>query len=256
MDRHEKANASQERQANAPMGAGPGRAEIDLARLARMGMVAPGQARGGPADDFRIIKQPLLRHASAGDQLRPNLVLVTSAVAGEGKTFCAVNLALSLAMEQDHTVLLVDAHAARPEVPAVLGLDLGPGLFELLAGAALAPADCIVPTSVPGLALLAAGRGGERACELLASQAMTGLLAELAAHDPGRIVVLDAPPVLPTSEAAILAGQVGQVVLVVASGSTSERQVSAALRRLGHCARILLVCNKARAYAGSAGALH
>ncbi len=228
--------------------------DIDLDRLHRMGMVTPRHARSGPAEDFRIIKQPLLRHvaaAAAEGHASANLLIVTSAIPGEGKTFCAVNLAMSLAMEQDHTVLLVDAHVARPSVLPVLGLAPAPGLLDLLLSDTLAPEDVILRTNIPTLSLLSAGRSSEQATELLASQAMAALLADIASRDRQRIVIFDAPPVLPGSQACVLAGQMGHVVMVVAADSTSQRQVGAALRRLGNSIRIELICNKARALSGS-----
>ncbi|HEY0063612.1 MAG TPA: XrtA-associated tyrosine autokinase [Telluria sp.] len=229
------------------------RATINLARLAQMGILTRDGARSSGGEAFRLIKRTVLGRAHApasGSEQPANLVLVSSAVPGEGKTFCSVNLAMSIAMELDHTVLLVDADVARPAIPALLGLGRAPGLMDLLLDPALTLNELILPTNIEGLSLLPAGRRHHNAAELLASAAMHGVLAELASRYADRIVVFDSPPILLTSEAGVLAGQMGQVLLVVESEITTRRAVDEALRRLGHCARVDLICNKARAFAG------
>jgi protein-tyrosine kinase len=238
----------------APADADPARfVDINLARLHQMGIVTHDGGRTPAAEDFRIIKRPLLRSAVAAVKAgsrNGNLIVVTSALPNEGKTFCALNLAMSIAMEQDHTVLLVDADVARPSVLKVLGLAAAPGLMDVLLSERRALADVILKTNIPGLALLPAGRANKHATELLASQAMSLLLDEIAGRYPDRIVVFDSPPLLLTSEAGVLAGQMGQVVLVVESETTTQRAVKEALRRLEHCAHISLICNKTRAFPG------
>ena len=228
--------------------------DINLARLHQMGMVTHDGGRTNAAEDFRIIKRPLLRNAlgAVGHGIRNgNLVVVTSALPGEGKTYCAINLAMSIAMEKDHTVLLVDADVARPSVLKVLGLPPAPGLMDVLLSDSTGIADVILRTNIPNLCLLPAGRNNKHATELLASQSMSTLLAEIASRYPERIVIFDSPPLLLTSEAHVLAAQMGQVVLVVEAETTTQRDVREALRRLEHCARVDLICNKARAFPGA-----
>lgn len=232
----------------------PAQLHIDLERLHAHGMVTQDGARTETAEDFRILKRPVLRAAFGPDRLahpHPNLVLVTSALAGEGKTFCALNLALSIAMERDHTVLLVDADVARPALPRVLGVPAGPGLMDLLLSDERRLADLIRRTNVPSLSLLPAGRSDKHATELLASQAMSGVLDDIASRYPDRIVLFDAPPLLLTSEAHVLAARAGQVLLVIESEVTPQRAVREALRRLEHCPHIRLICNKTRPLPGS-----
>ena len=228
--------------------------DINLARLHQMGMVTQDGGRTSAAEDFRIIKRPLLRNAHdavAQGRKNGNLIVVTSALPGEGKTYCALNLAMSIAMEKDHTVLLVDADVARPSVLRVLGLQAAPGLMDILLDDAMGLPDVIMRTNIASLSLLPAGRNNKHATELLASQAMSALLTDIATRYPERIVIFDSPPLLLTSEASVLAAQMGQVVLVVESETTTQREVREALRRLEHCPRVDLVCNKAHAFAGS-----
>ena len=244
-------------------GTGPGAAgqaearapiTINLARLQQMGMVTPDGGRSSAAEDFRIIKRPLLRSALAATSagaVNGKLIVVTSALPGEGKTWCAVNLALSMAMEKDHRVLLVDADVARPSVLKLLGLAPAPGLMEHLLSERHSLADLILRTNIANLSLLPAGRPDPHATELLASQAMRALLADIASRYADRIVIFDSPPLLLTSEASVLASQMGQVVMVVESEATTQRDVKEALRRLETCARVELICNKTRAFPGA-----
>ena len=227
--------------------------DINLLRLHQMGMVTHDGGRTPAAEDFRIIKRPLLRAAAAAISAgapNGNLIVVTSALPGEGKTYCAINLAMSIAMEKDHTVLLVDADVARPSVLKVLGLQPAAGLMDLLLSDDMDASAVILRTNVPGLSLLPAGRNNKHATELLASQAMSLLLADIGSRYSDRIVIFDSPPLLLTTEANVLAAQMGQVVMVIEAESTTQRDVREALRRLEGCKRVDLICNKARRFPG------
>jgi protein-tyrosine kinase len=225
--------------------------DINLARLHDMGMVTHDGGRTTAAEDFRIIKRPLLRGGFGPAAVKNgNLVVVTSALPGEGKTFCAINLAMSIAMEKDHTVLLVDADVARPSVLKVLGLGATPGLMDVLLSEHTSLPDVILRTNIPNLALLPAGRANKHATELLASQAMSALLADIGQRYPDRIIIFDSPPLLLTTEANVLAAQMGQVVMVIESETTTQAAVREALRRIDNCPHINLICNKARSFPG------
>ncbi len=137
--------------------------------------------------------------------------MVTSALPGEGKTFTAVNLAISMAMEFDNTVLLVDGDVAHPSLPDVLGLPTSPGLLDLLIRDDLDVADALVQTNIEKLTMLPAGSRHRRATELLASEKMAILLRELASRYPDRIIIFDSPPLLATTEARVLATHMGQI---------------------------------------------
>ena len=227
---------------------------LNLARLAQQGMLTQEGGRSSVAEDFRIIKRPLLRQAraSGAEAIRHgNLIVVTSAMPGEGKTYCAVNLAMSIAMEMDITVLLVDADVARPSVLKVLGLPPEPGLMDILLDPQLAMADVILKTNVANLSILPAGRSNKHATELLASRAMSRLLAEIASRYSDRIVVFDSPPLLITSEAHALVGQMGQVVMVVEAETTTQHAVKEALREIEACEHIHLIYNKTKSFPGN-----
>jgi protein-tyrosine kinase len=226
------------------------RVDIDLARLQALGMVTAEGGRTGAAQDFRIIKRPVLRAARASGSAKANLIVVTSALPGEGKTYCAINLAMSIAMEKDHTVLLVDADVARPSVLKALGLGAAPGLMDILLSEKLELGEVILKTNIPSLSLLPAGRNNKHATELLASQTMSALLADIGSRYPDRIVVFDSPPLLLTTEASVLAAQMGQVIMVIEAESTSQGVVREALRRLENCPHISIICNKARSFPG------
>jgi protein-tyrosine kinase len=228
--------------------------EINLTRLHQAGMVTPDQGRTLIAQEFRGIKRPLIKNAfngAANASRHGNLIMVTSARPGEGKTFCSVNLAMSIAMERDHTVLLIDADMARPAVPRTLGLKLTSqiGLMDILLDDNLDLTDGLLKTNVDSLSILPAGNSHKHATELLASQAMSNLLDEIATRYPDRIVIFDSPPLLLTNEARVLASQMGQIVLVVAAEATTQNAVKDALRQIETNSNINLVYNKARAFA-------
>ena len=232
----------------------PRHVEINLARLHQMGMVTQDGGRTAVAEDFRIIKRPLLRSARGEGDTPPlrhgNLIVVTSAMAGEGKTYCAVNLAMSIAMEMDITVLLVDADVARPSLLKVLGLPPEPGLMDMLLGDKTGLSDLILKTNVPTLSILPSGRSHKHATELLASRNMSRLLTEIAERYADRIVIFDSPPLLLTTEASVLAAQMGQILMVVEAETTTQHAVKEALRHIEHCPHVSLIYNKSKAFPG------
>jgi exopolysaccharide/PEP-CTERM locus tyrosine autokinase len=223
-----------------------GSVRINRDRLAEQGMLVPGAPVSGLAEEFRLVKRQLLNTARSladayGDAAR--LVLVTSANPNEGKTFCAINLALSLAAERDTDVLLVDADFAKPDVMKRLDLADRPGLLDALANPAARIEDYVVPTDVPQLSLLPAGNKTHQDTELLASDRTAELLEALMAANPRRIIVFDSPPVLAASPAATLAHQVGQVMMIVRADRTSDGDLREAVGLLDGCEQIQLVLN-------------
>ena len=222
---------------------------IDLAMLAAKGMVTPEQPRSAIAEEFRVIKRPLLRNATDAGPARidnANLIMVTSAMPGEGKTFSAINLAISMAMELDYTVLLVDADVSRPSVFRQLGLPPERGLMDVLAGEVTDLSDVLLRTNIEKLSILPAGMPHQRATELLASENMNRLLKQIASRYSDRIVVFDSPPLLVTTESRVLATHMGQVVVVVESERTTHSSVKQALATIESCPIKLMMLNKSR----------
>ncbi len=223
--------------------------ELDLAKLRDTGMVTAAGGRTSLVEDFRIIKRPLLKRAfeegtSGGNP--GNLIMLTSSLPGEGKTYCAINLAMSIAMELDHTVLLVDADVARPSVLRTLGLPAQRGLMDLLTDDKLDVSDVLLRTNVDTLSILAAGTSTPRATELLASSTMANLVTEIASRYPDRIVIFDSPPLLLTSEARALASHMGQIVVVVEAQTTTQHALKEALQQLEGYDNVNLIYNKTR----------
>jgi len=236
-------------------GKGPRTLELDLVRMQEIGLVTAAGGRTMLVEDFRIIKRPLIKRAIAPrvDGVNPgNLIMVTSSLPGEGKTYCSINLAMSIAMELDHTVLLIDADVARPSVLRTLGVPPQRGLMDVLLDDKVDMADVMFRTNVPTLTILPAGTANPRATELLASQAMTALVLQIANRYPDRIVIFDSPPLLLTSEAAVLASHMGQIVVVVEAEQTTQHAVQASLAQLEGMANINLIYNKARNFPGTA----
>jgi protein-tyrosine kinase len=230
------------------------RVELDLKRMQEIGLVTAAGGRTMLVEDFRIIKRPLIRRAFTprGPEENPgNLIMVTSSLPGEGKTFCSINLAMSIAMELDHTVLLVDADVARPSVLRTLGLSAQKGLMDLLLDDKADMADVMLRTNVDTLTILPAGTSSPRATELLASQTMTNFVHEIASRYPDRIVIFDSPPLLLTSEAHVLASHMGQIVVVVEAERTTQHAVKESLRQLEGLPNVNLIYNKTREFPGT-----
>lgn len=227
---------------------------LDMLQLAAAGIVTPDAPRTNIADQYRVIKRPLI-HNAVGKGAVPlnhgNLIMVTSAISGEGKSFTAVNLAMSIAAELDHTVMLVDADVARPSILRMLGLPPGPGLLDVLEGQA-EMSRVMLRTNIDKLTLLPSGTPHPRATELLASDAMRQLLDDIATRYRDRIVIFDSPPLLLTTESRVLATHMGQIVVVVHAGQTLQADVQHALSTIEACPVKLMLLNKARGNADGA----
>jgi receptor protein-tyrosine kinase len=227
--------------------------ELNFSRLRDKGFVVPGD-RSTTAEEIRLIKRPLLRQAF-GDGRRANgnshLIMVTSARPSEGKTFMAVNLALSMALEKDITVLLIDADVAQPAIPGVLGFESDRGLLDLLVDPTLDMSDVMIRTNLDNLSILPAGRDTPSANELLASAKMEALVKDIAERYPDRVIIFDTPPVLVRTETSVLASHVGQVAFVIEAEQTNETAVKESLELLSGCSNIGLILNKLRSSYGT-----
>jgi exopolysaccharide/PEP-CTERM locus tyrosine autokinase len=233
-----------------------GRVDIDLSALSAQGYLVPGAERSRLLDEFRAVKRPLLANAVGSKGRDPvergNLIMITSSLPGEGKTFTSVNLAISMALELNQSVLLVDADPTRMALAERLGIARGhKGLIDLLLDSGLDLSDVELATNVDNLSYLPAGSQHQLATELFGSQAMASLLVRLAAHAQQRIVVFDAPPLLHAAEARALAPQMGQVVLVVQASGIPRGSVQHALHLLEECPLVLTLLNQARGVVAS-----
>jgi exopolysaccharide/PEP-CTERM locus tyrosine autokinase len=221
---------------------------VDREKMRQAGFLVPEGAPGPLAEELRLVKRHLLRAVAAHKNMpeaKRRSVLVASAQPDEGKTFCALNLALSLAGEQDVEVLLVDGDFPKPEILATLGIEAGPGLVDALADPAADVESFVVATDIEGLSVLPSGRQANNVPELLASERTREVLDALAAADPRRIILFDSPPALMASSAGVLAGHVGQVLVVVRADQTVEADLKETIGLLSASNDIALVLNGA-----------
>lgn len=223
---------------------------IDRLRLRELCLIEPDGPVTSLLEEFRIVKRQLLLTAAESRKGRGaphgERILICSAHPGEGKTFTAVNLALSIAAEKDNEVLLVDADFAKPSVLSTLGLPGGAGLMDALVDPAIAVEDCILATDIPGLFVLPAGNPSGHDTEYLASARTRRVLDRLTAQAPSRIVIFDSPPALAASPASELAMHVGQALMVVRADRTGEAALRDAVNILAGCEDIKLLLNGTR----------
>ena len=221
---------------------------IDWHKLAKEGYLSQELDLPVLVDEYRTIKRPILYNAfgrGAEGIERANLILVTSSLPGEGKTFNAVNLALSIANERDKKVLLIDADVAKPSIAKRFGIPESPGLIEYLENDELDFSDVSLKTDLPGLQIIPAGKRHAFSTELLSSNKMVGLIDELSQRYADRIVIFDSPPLLAATQAEVLASLVGQVIFVIAAETTKQSAVQSAVKKLDGSDVVLAVLNKA-----------
>jgi len=222
---------------------------IDRDKLRSAALLPPEEQEHELADEYRAIKRPLIRYAFDPTQepgRARQLIMTASALPGDGKTFTCINLALSLSLERDHSVLLVDADIPKPHVSRVFGVDQEPGLLDVLMDPSRSVESVILPTDMPRLSILPVGQKSDTATEWLASARMKEVVMRLAALYPRGLVLFDSPPVLLTSESRVLATLVGQVVLVVKAGETPQQAVKDTVELLKDHGRVALVLNQAQ----------
>ena len=229
--------------------------EINREALRRAGFFAPEDEERILVDEYRQIKRPLIAHAfgKRADKIQDgHLILVTSAIAGEGKTFTCINLALSLAREQDRSVLLIDADLVKSHITRLFGAEDRLGLLDLLEkDSGFDLDDVILSTDIEGLSVMTSGAMRTHSSELLASERMESVIRALNSQAENRIVLFDSSPLLMTSEAKILTSLVGQVVLVVAAEQTPQQAVFDAIATIDEGKAVNLVLNQARHASGN-----
>ena len=220
---------------------------LDEEQLIRRGLLAPLDQAIPIADEFRRIKRPLIDNVIKNPfdtEEHMNLIVVASALPGAGKTFCSVNLAASISLERELTVLLVDADVAKPHISTSFGLRDAPGLIDILEDETRSIEEVLVRTDLNDVQVLPAGPKHSQSTELLASDRMAEIMDELSTRYPDRIIIMDSPPLLITSEAPAVASQAGQIALVVESGKTSSEEIQEALELLDADKAINVILNK------------
>ena len=225
--------------------------KINLQRLSGNGHISLSGERRQINEEYREIKRKLLANAFgplAKTLHNPNIIMVTSSRPSEGKTFTATNLALSIAAEQDKTVLLVDADVLKPNVLNTLGLERRKGLMEYLIGEVDDISEVLYSTNIDKLKIIPAGRSHHLSTEMLASHKMHETVDEFANRYPDRIVIFDTPPLIGINESAILANFAGQAVVVVEEGKAKLNDVKMSVERLNPDMAIGFVVNKSVHY--------
>jgi len=221
------------------------RREVVRSLLREQGLIDPDGGSSTLLEEFRIVKRQVLSAAKADGTPQSRRVLVGSPHANEGKTFCALNLAIALAGERDMEVLLVDADFGKPSIMGKLGLEAGKGFMDVLADPASHVEDYIVGTDIPGLWVLPAGQRTGRDSEYLASERTWTVLNRLTRGAPNRILVFDSPPTLAATPAAELAKHVGQALLVARADMSGRAALEDAIDLLSACPDIKLLLNDA-----------
>ena len=225
------------------------RITLDYQALAKLGYVVPDNDNKQIAEEYRVIKRPIVMNAfgkGAAPIPHGNLVSIASSLPSEGKTFTALNLGLSISSEMDSTVLLIDGDVIKSSLTKLIGAESRRGLIDLLEDSNCKVSDVILDTQNPKLKIIPAGTNSAHSTELLASKAMERLLTEFADRYKDRIILFDSPPMLATSEAAVLNHLMGQVVMVVEAGNTPVDAIKDSLSKLDQDKAIGLVLNKSR----------
>jgi protein-tyrosine kinase len=225
-------------------------AKIDRDLLRAGNFIDPEGPVTGLSEEFRIVKRQLLLAARGGKGYEPlehgERILVCSAHPNEGKTYCSINLALSMASEKDNHVLLVDADFAKPSILKTFGIEHSPGLMDALADRDCDVESLIIETDIPGLTILPAGAQTNQDTEYLAASRTAEIIETLTSNDPTRIIIFDSPPALAASPASVLALHVGQTVMVVNADNTTDSALRDALSLLNGCDNIQLLLNRAK----------
>jgi protein-tyrosine kinase len=233
-----------------PAGPSSRRIAIDFNLLRAQGELPEAGLERRFADYYREIKRPLVQAMLAGDaRADARLVLITSALPAEGKTFTALNLALSVARERDVSVLLVDADVPKGHLSRTFGLQDAPGLLDAVADESIDIDSLVIPTDIKGLEILPAGKPIEGAAELLASARMNQIALRLTRY-PRRLVLFDSPPLLASSEARALKQIPGQVLIVTRAGRTPRQALLDAIALIDKTKLHGLVLNDAHASSG------
>lgn len=222
------------------------RVQIEPMVLRDAGLIVPEEPVTGLLEEFRIIKRELLADARANGEDAARRILVCSPHQGEGKTYCAMNLAIALAAESDIEVVLVDADVLNPSIAKRFEIETEAGFMDVLADKSLKPENLVSPTDINGLFVLPAGTSSARDAEFLTSKRTEEVLDRLTRGAPNRYLIFDTPPALAASPAAELAAYVGQALLVARADETGKAALEDARQLLSACPDIKLLLNAAQ----------
>jgi protein-tyrosine kinase len=220
--------------------------EVKQKTLCDAGFITPGNYNSILSNSFRALKRPVLNNVMGKGATvldNANLIMLTSSFEGEGKTFSAINMALSIAMEKDKRVLLIDADVNKPSHHKYFGLEMDHGLTDLLLEQVDDVSKVIYKTNIPSLSLMFAGNRTPHATELFASNAMQNFVNDLSSRYEDRIIIFDSAPLLLPTEASVLASHMGQIILVVEAEQTRHESVMKSLEMLSNRI-VLLLLNK------------
>lgn len=225
------------------------RINLPVAALREAGLLPPEDSEQGVTNQIRRVKRPLVAAASHADARLPGagtgrIIVVTSAMSGEGKSFTSLNLAMNLSMERDFNVLLVDGDVARRQLSTSMGIADRPGLTDLLAQPERDITSCVIATDVPGLFLMSAGQAVSGAPELLGSARAHAVFEEFIEQHPNYFIVFDSAPVLMAPESRALLAVGGQILFVVKAADTRRQVVTDALSAIGSGRSISLLLNQ------------
>ena len=171
-------------------------------------------------------------------------VAVISPTPASGKTFVAINLAISIAHQPQKTAILVDLDFRRPKVATYLGLHAEKSMNDYLQGNAQLK-DVIISPSIPGLVVIPTMRPLAKSAEILSSNKVVNLIQDLRDRYDSRIVIFDAPPVLNSDDAMVLIPQVDCFLLVIANGMSSKSEIEETMYHLPQEKLLGVVLNKA-----------
>ncbi|MDH3636551.1 MAG: XrtA-associated tyrosine autokinase [Gammaproteobacteria bacterium] len=222
--------------------------DVDLKKLSMAGFITPDNVSTELSNTFRQLKRPVINNVKGKGATvldNANMVMVTSSVAEEGKTFSAINMAMSIAMETDNKVLLIDADISKPSHHEFFGIEMKNGLTDFLMGRVKDLSEIIYKTNIPSLSLMFAGSKTPHAVELFASTAMENLISELSKRYDDRVIVFDSAPLLLPTEASVLASHMGQIILIIEAEKTRHEMVKRSMEMLSNRI-VLLVLNKMR----------
>ncbi len=204
--------------------------------------VVTGFAPCAFTDAYKMLRTQVLQRLNENNW---NVLAVTSPGTGEGKTLTAVNLAVSLSMEVNYTVLLVDANLRHPSLHEHLGLPGSPGLSDYLSKDMPLPELLVHPRGINHLTVLPGGQAMLNSAEMLNSPRMSQLVEEVKTRYASRIVIFDLPPVLNAADAMAFAPYVDAALLVVEEGKTKRKEVEHAVGLLASTNVLGTVLNKA-----------